>query len=443
MRGVRAQVTVFILVGLAVLIVFILIFALARRLNTYSPVTQGYDTQAVTGHIEQCMDLVAKDAFTLLGAQGGRLYTSQGGLHDTTLTADITPDGGGIPVTLSFGLMLDSGFPLRPKFAGQYVGVLDEYPYPFPQVDITTIYPTTIPDTPQHIWHRPRFDGVFGQDALPLPCENSGANTRNGTFHCARHLYPLLSQGPSVQDSLESFFTYKLGTCIDEDELAILLGANVQTGDLNVTITFTPSETAVDLLMPLSFSNEGGSFKTGTFTRRYKARTYTLFAFAHALIDRATKNPFFRIEDTGDQASLGENDGFVVTKTELPAARADGRDDLSLVTIADPKSQVDNGMWFFSFLVQNREPVLGYVAPITIENGATLQDFVTMVDPDGDELELSLNGGIASKLTITGTTLAVASDTPLGPHSLRLTLTETESTRKDWQDITLIVVEAS
>ena len=390
MRGGRGQVTAFFLIGLAVLLVFIIILLLrsvilARSVPNPETLGQQYDAALVKGYVESCLDLAADDGFARLGRQGGLLFRSQDGLSPESgrlslqvHAVDASGRATAEQVTLAFGLINDSGFPFHPQFPAT-TGT--EYTYPFPGVSLAEIAVRGQP------WAGPQYDGAFGQYSLPPLCDPQGANNDSGSFRCPTPLFALPGQ-VSTQQSLESFIGANVKGCIDPAELSSRLGAEVTMGQPNVTVTFTRRETLVTLDLPLTFTAESGALKLSSFSRRYPARLEQLSWYALNLLKHASKDPYFRINDSGNYSAIPGYDGFVVTQQNLsPAATLGQRRDLLLVTIVDPGSKVGKSVWFFQFLLQDRAPVLDH-----LEDAAAGPVTITALDPDGDALVATITG---------------------------------------------------
>ncbi len=406
MRGVRGQVTAFVLIGLALLIVLLILLLLrAALLSQHQPLT-GEQQKQVRQSVAQCLDLVTTDALQKLASQGGRLYESQDGLTpDATpfavMVKEATANGAGAAATrVGFALINDSGVPVRPPTISFFNTHSSNYgfdpslenPYPWPglSLDELTLDATRQQTSPLHPWALPGVDGPYGQLVLPGLCQLGGVNgLLSSEYRCPPSLFPnpLLKQ-PSVQESLDRFITSRITRCLDIDTLATKLGTEVTAEAPNATVSFTPTETVVTLSWPLRFSNAEGSTQFFTFTRRYPVRLVPLFAFARELFSRASKDPYFRLNDSTEYNTLRHQDGFSVRQERLASDRAGGRADLFLVTITDAKSILEGGAYSASFLLQDRRPILD-----VIQSPYTLTPFLSFeaLDPDGDALTATVN----------------------------------------------------
>jgi len=81
----KAQITMFILVGMIILIAFGFVYYIVTQINM-AKTRSGeigkvpVEIQPVKTYIESCLDKVAKEGLDLIGKQGGYIYESQGGM---------------------------------------------------------------------------------------------------------------------------------------------------------------------------------------------------------------------------------------------------------------------------------------------------------------------------------------------------------------------------
>lgn len=447
----RAQVTTFVLLGLILLFLTLFLLFLVRSVRTTSV---NYNQGAVEGYVRQCLNLVANDAFFRLGEQGGRLYQEQGGLQDPSLAVRVAAQSANGEPTQAFtqvgyGLVREGDWPFHPPRPSDYVAP-EEDPYPFPGLSSTTLpgssstpffsqlsdlYPLT-DASPQRWWRDSSYDGALGQDVLPLPC-------KRGFQGCPHNLYPLPSQGASVQESLEAYLAKNLNTCIEEDELARRLGTTVEKGDITVNVTFTEDTTIITASVPLRFRGKSGGFQTSDVTHSFDVRLLKLFAFAHALLDRSSKDPFFRLNDSADYSLLPQYDDFVVTMERLERTTPQ-RHDLFLVTITDPKSIVQKSAYQFHFLLEDRPPILE-----PMSRTLTLVPILSLhaIDPDGDplraEAQLSSNPSSPTALEVCSPsdgTLACFTLASLTQGEYNISVVEQENpSLNDWQLVRVVL----
>ena len=95
MRGVKGQVTIFVILGIVLLLSFVFIISmqqdsLNKKLDAQAKnaVTDFVEVNSLNQYVSGCLDLVASDGLLLLGEQGGVLYEYQGGLTPSPNTSN-------------------------------------------------------------------------------------------------------------------------------------------------------------------------------------------------------------------------------------------------------------------------------------------------------------------------------------------------------------------
>ncbi len=453
--GPRAQVTAFFLVGLAVLLVLLLVFLLRNALLARNPVArigEAHDVQAIREYVGGCIDLATEDAVTTAMRQGGELSPAQGDAARPGLDAEVRPtlaQGVVSPVgiNVSFGLVATRDWPFRPPLPGSYPASVrgTQDPYPFPDIALTTLAARIAA-----YWSAPLADGPFGQYALPPLCDPLGPNSLNASVNradarCPSYLFPL-HDVKSLQEGLGAAIAAATKRCVVPARLEELLGSRVAVGAAAGNVTFTPTESIVDVTLPLTFSGEG-TYEAHEFTRRYPLRILPLWNFAFNLLKNASKDAAFRLNDSADYERMRGYDRFGVSVQRVPAAQADGRTDLFLVLITDPTSRLGNDALFLQFLVQDRAPVLDAYPDMTLPPGQRVLT-VDATDPDGDPLEATLalspqgQGAMREIPSVSGQpplTITIPAGQADGPYTANLSVTDPAG-RSDWQAFTLTLL---
>lgn len=448
MRGVRGQVTAFVLVGLALLIVLAIIFALKRAVeDTTQPsdqLGQEYDGQLVQDYVLGCVDLVMNEALGNVARHGGLLYDEENGESEHgPLEAGVhalLSHGVSSPasINISYGLMNDSRFPMRPSWRSPP-------DYPAPSSNLSLLYDVT---GPLSVWLPDQYDGPFGQYALPKLCDPNGANnlSQDENVKCPRMLFERQGSlhGASIQRNLKGALERGLPLCINEERLSETLGASVTMEAPNATVVFTEHETIVNVELPLHFTSDEGALKKSLFTRRYAVRLLPMYRFVYNLLKRASKDPFFRIDDASSYRNVPGYDRFTVTKHLLSDAQFAGDAGTSVILINDPASTLDGDAWYFQFLVENRRPVLDYIPNATLRPSSPLLYF-NATDPDGDMLNITFTstnstGGVRTNIS-TGfgpSFLLNLYDHPQDTYTANLTI-EDPYGLKDWQAFNITI----
>jgi len=134
----KSQVTIFIVLGIVILIIFGLLFFITRQMSDvvlgskinkiYNDFLRSSDIQHIT---ETCLDTSTKEALRLIGLQGGKIYNSQiKGGYNITYPNDVIPYNysgrypNGIIYNVSYGIKapLSLSYPDPPDYP--YLGAL-------------------------------------------------------------------------------------------------------------------------------------------------------------------------------------------------------------------------------------------------------------------------------------------------------------------------------
>lgn len=422
MRFARGQITGFVLIGLALLLVLFLLLAVRNSLRGDS-LPDGFEYKVVKGYVEGCVDVVVAERLRLLGAQGGHLLSFQGGLtrnDDPFLLNETAP-----PRYLGVGLASATEYPFRPprgaiEFTGRGIASADQEPYPWPDAPFTVLH-HRLSD-----WSSCDLcDGPYGQLALPPVCERNGSNTVNGPMRCDPSLFPTgrpnsSAPHPSIQASLAAAISRGVSTCLDAPALATLLGEDVLLTVNGAAVTFTPEDILVMVNLSLRTGGERRS-AMDSFEKRYPVRVYSLFRYLHRLVLTMTKeHPAASSSESCNLsrlvAAVPGYDGFVVTFIEMTGGR--------LWTVTDQKSRIEMNPWSVQFFVADRRPVLD-----NISAAATGSLTVQAWDPDCHDL-------VVNAMNSTGTvTLSSGPITLRGPYNFSVVSTKNASL-SDWQHVT-------
>lgn len=441
----RGQVTLFVIIGLILLITLLFLFLLRGAImDAFEPRgTSAYDTALVEGYVGSCIDLVTEEGVALLAEHGGVIYEEYGGLHTkdarTLEEQNIFPNSlertfnpafdwplyslengdrpGGTSQApaphqhVSFGLVRKSGASFGPpedcrpcaSCAGTCDNRLEAPDYPWPNDGWSSLADLQGPSSPLSEYIRRatavdrKSDGPYGEYALPMLCDPNGPNRNtleNRNLRCREidHI-PGRVHGPSIQRGLKAYIDLKLTECIDEDRLSQSLGASVTRGAPNASVILTANRLTVALQLPLIFAQDS-STRLGEFTRSFDIRLHTLYSFIYFLLEEAAKDPTARIDDPDFYSGVREWDGFIVNQRRLPFA-AGHRNDLIMVTVTDQYSSVQRNALNFRFLIENRPPILeplnGELSLLPYEN----EPFpwvvpINALDPDGDRVDVRL-----------------------------------------------------
>lgn len=411
----KSQVTVFIIIGLVVVMMFgVGYYVMISRITEKGEeqfLRQQVSTEKIgplKDYITSCFSLASADGIEILGKQGGYLYKSQGGIIDDPFESQIgqeyieydqTKIHYGIYAPISnVGLIFFAQTP--------------DYPWDtFPKV--------YHPLNPDELVYEAKYDGYYGRNKIP-PFERP----KDG----------------SIQEQLEVFTQNSTLTCIDWTTFT-QQGLDIKAEEPNVSVTFTEGDVTFTLNWPIEVTDRGTGAVTdiGEFAVVYPVRLRKMYDFAALIMDN----------DVGDityNIVASTLDGMT-TSTIMP--NIFGRDDL--IIIRDSESRIIDKEYEFRFMRKNRAPALYYIdektdldGPICVESliqfvepnkinvvdscGSNSFEFnLTSIDPDEDKLNFTFSRQLPYEIQ--------PADTYIKSFNMKITVSDGEY--KDWQDISI------
>jgi len=351
----NAQITLFALIGVLFIIgIGVFVWQLSKIQQGQLQASPNTISTTVREYVTACLDIAAANALELLGAQGGVIYQSQGG---------ITPD----PSPVSFGK--------------DYVVVEDKkvayliYP---PQEDIGELFSVSPPFYP--------WEGFPSVDSGVNSGVDSGVDSGVSTkgYFGINALAPLYNTSPnSIQRQLETFVAKNTQECADwkqfesqgveiisgEPRAEMLIADTVEELGKEETISFT-------LRWQIEIRSIGNVANLDTFAANVALPFGKIYYAIRELIDREVQDVNFTINSvhpTGAYAVFVKNN--VVNN-----------DDIIMVQF-NLKQKFD-----FQFARHNRMPALFHIPKEPIESRvwhagvrfATTQNALVISDPCPD-----------------------------------------------------------
>lgn len=395
----RSQITLFILLGLVVLIiialllVFVMQYASDRnQQNIDQSIRVPSGERFYHAAVESCVDTVVSDYLYRILVQGGVLYMGQGGIFSTQNTIPLYYQGE--IVNVSYGI-----FPPEPLLPAP------NYPYGNPSYSV---------DRLEWLVQSNSSLTLFGTNRLPALCDMLGPNRLGNPYRLIS--CPLWSYGlgeRSIQRQLHSVIIQELGSClVNSFDDQVLPDALIR----NLTIQFTEREVVV-VTDYYSVDRQYDAISIISLP----ARIARLYQLAHRLIERDIR--FVRFDMNTDYRLLsdcmfGEGNSFcwdpdiTVNVMKNVVGRVD------VVQIQDRGSYVGGNHLTFHFAVPNRPPMLDYIrniphayphpdVHIAVQRGNSLVIVPYGYDPDGDVLEYTYEGWGQDYRVIDGEQVAV------------------------------------
>ncbi len=354
----------------------------------------------VRDYITSCLSLASSEGLSLIGKQGGYIYTSQGGFIEDPL----------------------------PEHAGStyapYLNSIARYGITRPESDVGNLFFASAPDYPWPAFpnfYNPltgnstvKMDGYYGRNKVP-PFNASLAN--------------------SIPEQLEKYAEFQFAKCIRWDAFS-QQGLNITAGTPDITIIFAESDMTFRLKWDVLIKEPatGSSTELHDFAAVHPVRLKKILDFARLINDADSTNITYDI-----QASDGLTSSFRTSD-------AYGFDDL--IIIRDAESSILDQQYEFMYFRQNRAPALFYIPEITerICNGSFIEKtgsnkvmvtdscgensyeiLLEAVDPDEDEINFTFSPSLPHEITEYEGTL----------RELKLKISATDSQYEDWQELSI------
>lgn len=415
----KAQVTIFLLLGIVILIVMGFLFYV--RSQTITSVSQQNVQQTLDSvlasapikvYVESCLEQATTEALLLIGKQGGKIFDNQlegtakyYGLANTLPYEELNKD-----YYVGYGI-----FKSREDIPG--------YPYP------GSLNPE---DT----------SNAFGINGMIELCDNQGMNAwdlPNAQYSCIQ--YAPLGSDHSVQEYLQKFIEAETQECVDFETLSTELGYDLEQGKISVEVLFGDTDVLVNLDYEITISTHEKQTLTKLleFSTNFQIRLKKIYELAYYAIEAETNNIFFDIADpvmlnalhTCPSADrLRFTDSCLKPGMEIKQLRdvcsicGYGANYTDIIQITDSASILEGQPYLFQFAVKNRAPTLDLIdwrvddkapyywyllnrygimfAPkniydkadsncdscnIAVKAGQVIEIYPYAIDPDGDSLE--------------------------------------------------------
>jgi hypothetical protein len=368
MKSKKSQITIFMIVGIIILALFILLYftltsVLKERKDTETSIKNTLASAAVNQYITSCVEDALQDGLVLLGEQGGYLYIDQGSVIPRV-------------ATISAG---NTTYLIRPMpMSAPWYPCKNPNDPPGPGFCNFSNNVTAFPDL---------FSMAYGIKNLPSLERNVPSSIKNQlekyisnhTKNCTK----------SYLSSLPEFSAYSI---IDEDiQVDVIFGENDVSAIASYPITININNNQI------SERKEYGA--------RIKNRFKKIYYAVNEIIEKDNQYLDFSIVETVNSAyfmgfPLKFRELFDATITKEPLA-SNIYDDL--VAIKDPFSKIRGIDYVFKFAIQNRIPALDYIK--------SASDNAKAADPDEDTIMYSISGDGVSIDQYTGQITGSASGT--------------------------------
>jgi hypothetical protein len=386
----RAQITLFLLVGLLMLIAFGFVFFITDietttkgRTSIHQVSQSALGKPTVEYYMRSCMDTATLEGLELIGMQGGLIYESQAAGTKRFLSYDRPPFGqyGRFVVPFRYkGIIHNMSFGIR-RSASNPISVdshrnVPWYPYP------GYLVPEPLIDGNPLINAFGNYEVSFSDKVSNLPplCYTDGANDpriQGFQFSCESY-----SQNPqqTVQYYLEQYIANRTDRCVNVSVFEEKGYNLTKEGAAKAVVLFGEDDLLVRLHYPIRVSIPGGSSTVhiSNYTSRYPFRLKKVYELAQHMVREDVRNIFFDYTNESAQLYLNDCLGFNQSsgKRELrdrpclyPGMSIRHHRDVCLMeglcetgaysdVVAITDSMSGTGSYTFAFGVENRVPAL-------------------------------------------------------------------------------------
>jgi len=379
-----AQITMFVILGLVLLIIFIIFLAIINSLKPKSASVEGILNELEAGriknHITNCIIQVTTEGIEKIGNNGGVIYDFEGGtipfnrfnlgidyLNYTTL---------GKTYFVNYGLK-------KNLFCQKVNYSTPAYPYlDTPLNNLGSIYSSDIISPPSCDFSQPysSYDGFYGQNVMKKLCHTLRL-TSCESF--ARGL----DAGLTIQKQLENYTAQKLPLCINFDAFNQKMTVNISAqAPPMAEVNIHDSDLLVIVKYPIkiSFENQEPIIKVFDYQTTLNirlARTYNflynVFSLDSKKIDFNTSIDFISSVQWRDGLELKKYKD-VCSTCGLPYKFDD------IIEVTDRKSMVKGKAFVFRVAVEDRRPALDFIDDVKIDLKDTpeLKILLKSYDPD-------------------------------------------------------------
>lgn len=322
----KSQITMIMIIGLVLFITVSFILYISKssvkkqgHQNIKTIQGTAIETQPIKEFAAKCLDKLAKDAVTLLGSQGGYIYSSQGG---TLIDYSDTDEGLFFARHNSVNVAYNI---LPPKFAAPpYSSIAPDYPW--------QSFPYKAANSNEEI-----FEGFFGISNMPPLNSSEGPN--------------------SIQAQIEAFIDNNMRGCADFSSFE-KQGIKITMQPAKTSVVIGSSDVTINSKIPIKISSKETSefSEISDFSVNLNLRLRDIYFFSKELVEKDVKNIKF------DIGSINNSRDFLSVKV---LKHAFSNDDLVIIT--DEKSLISGKPFEYVFARRNRAPALYYIKKTVLD----------------------------------------------------------------------------
>lgn len=408
MMKTRAQVTLFVILGIVLLLAVTIIlylqqFATNQRLadQARDSVMDFVEVNAINHYVTSCLDKVATEGLVLLGEQGGVIYDYQGGLTNTS-SLDFQEGGAYLPYNhtiqtqdenannITIGRLRNVSYAIQ-----NYIDCsLFEPPYPaIYAIPSTSYYPVKDVYLRNYQTTYMNFDygcfrgffsqpylgvsGFLGKNNIPRLCYHNGSNKPNeipaGSNPCEFRHYDTPEDPTSIQRQLEVYVQNNMQTCVDFSPFTDnYTGYNITVNEEAISVSSVlqkPQGIVIKATYPFSVSvgNKQPLIEKVNFQTTLHVNIRQLYDYYFQTVINMVRDPFYNLLEDWNNVSVAGNH-YYRNSFELEYERSPTYNYINpfsylddVLTITDTSSLLKGRPYSFTFAIKQRKPVLEYL----------------------------------------------------------------------------------
>ncbi len=432
-KNVKAQMTIFIILGFVILIVFMMLSATTqgvRKAKLQSEAKQTLqsfiETSTIQQYITSCVDIVLDEGIEKIALQGGNLYDYQGGLIDTSeysegtnfinvnmssLAIEDNPyNETNLTVNVSYGLKISKNNGSLPYLPGS-ISNPPFYPSAYRTLEELNGFNNYLGSL-----YVPMLEGFYGETIMPKFCEDYvDCKYDSGIFDNFNTT--------TLQKQLENYLEVQIKNCVNFSYFEELTPYTIKQGNVTASVKFSVEEVSAVIDYPVTMSWRGQQPITEiiTFSKNKYLRLSKIYRLAHSILKYESFDIFF---DPLNYRSLYGASSFFnckmsdrsrcydsqITVTKISNICEDCEDNGlydDLIVIKDNSSQIKGKSLIYQFVVQNRRPALDYIhntlvsdIDIFVAENETINLRPEGYDPDGTLVWYNYSGWRENYYTI-------------------------------------------
>ncbi|MBN1386382.1 hypothetical protein JW968_05415 [Candidatus Woesearchaeota archaeon] len=447
----KAQITLFIVLGIVVVIAFSLIFFIKSRGTGLGEqqsdiLASGTQLASLKYYVDSCLSKASQEALDMV-SRGGFIHSVEGSLVDWDIPYLMFDNRSIAYQVYSPSAYLVSSPPYYPCYAHSSVPA-------WTGEQCFRSYDHTMD---QYLFGS---KGEPQKSVFPEMCKFSNLTGLDYDCRCIK------CDGYSIQEQMEHYVLNRTQSCINFSYFSESLGYDISPGIMNVKVSFGHKDVLFRLIFPLRVEMEGKEAELREFTADEDVRLFHIFQdLVRPAVDAEINDVTYDIRNgILDMANEKEINGISVMKFVDPETLD------SIIIINDSFSRFRGDVYQFSFAVRNRPPALDYFTkkeanpdPKNYDVYVAQDEPIILAplafDPDDDEIRYSYTGwldavwessvlyansGENCRNPVTGVidksrcASYVPTGSDIGPHEVTITVTDAAGNR-DFQNVRIFV----